>query len=83
MMDNRGMKQVREGLGRVLCLPTAYFFAGGRARWPLSKDEAYSAFLEVRFCWIGVAIAGWGVMSGQFSDLIGCLPSLGARSYTI
>ena len=28
--------------------------AGGRAREPLVKDEAYSLFLETKFCWTGV-----------------------------
>ena len=37
-------------------LPTTYFFAGGRARCPLSKERAYSAFADFRFSWIGVAM---------------------------
>lgn len=33
---------------------TAYFFAGGRARWPLSKLSAKYLFEAMRFSWIGL-----------------------------
>jgi hypothetical protein len=36
------------------CIPTRYFFAGGRAREPEVKDEAYTSFLETKFFWTGV-----------------------------
>lgn len=35
---------------------TRYFLAGGRARWPWLKDEAYFSLEEVRFFWVGVAM---------------------------
>lgn len=35
---------------------TAYFLAGGRAREPEVKEEAYLEFESMRFCWIGVAM---------------------------
>ena len=47
-----GQRSEREGCK----VPTAYFFAGGSARWPFVKAEAYSLFLEMRFSWIGVAM---------------------------
>ena len=33
-------------------VPTAYFFAGGRARLPSVKLEAYCLFLDTRFSWM-------------------------------
>jgi hypothetical protein len=36
--------------------PTAYFFAGGRARCPFVKLEAYALLEETKFSWIGVGI---------------------------
>ena len=42
---------------RCSIVPTAYFFAGGSARWPSVKLEAYSLFLVTRLSWMGVAIA--------------------------
>jgi hypothetical protein len=38
----------------TLYLPTAYFFAGGSARWPCEKLAAYDAFFAVRFSWLEV-----------------------------
>ena len=37
-------------------LPTIYFLAGGSARCPSAKFDAYSSFLLTRFCWTGVDI---------------------------
>lgn len=65
LMSSQGMRGVFmleyvggtfQGLGRDL--QTAYFFAGGRARWPCVKLSAYSLFFSMRFCWIGVVILG-------------------------
>jgi len=46
-------------------IPTAYFFAGGRASEPLVKLEAYFLLESTRFCWIGVAILmiGFSILS--------------------
>jgi hypothetical protein len=38
-------------------VPTVYFLAGGRARSPSLKLEAYFSFAEVRFCWTSEDIA--------------------------
>jgi hypothetical protein len=39
------------------CIPTRYFFAGGRARLPCVKEEAYFSLEATRFFSTGVAIA--------------------------
>ena len=54
-------------------LPTAYFLAGGSAKWPSLKAAAYFSFLEVRFCWIAEAIL---VPRDQLSMTFGCLESV-------
>lgn len=41
---------------RMKYLPTANFRAGGKAKSPCLNDDAYSAFLEVRFCSFEVAM---------------------------
>lgn len=45
------------GDGIALDVPTAYFFAGGRARSPSLNEDAYSWFFLTRFSWTDVAIA--------------------------
>lgn len=37
-------------------LPTAYFFAGGRAKLPSVKLEAYCLFFDTRFSWMAEGI---------------------------
>ena len=44
-------------LERKMCLPTAYFFPGGRGRPPCWNEATYSLFLAIKLCWTGVAIS--------------------------
>lgn len=59
--EGKGWRNGRRGRGGGGAdEPTAYFFAGGRARWPLVKLEAYALLELTRFSWMGV-----GAMVGE------------------
>ena len=53
-------------MGRGI-LPTTYCFAGDRARSPWVKLDAYDAFLEMRFCWTGVAMTVEAIQGRDFA----------------
>lgn len=57
---------------------TAYFFAGGRARWPSLKVEAYFSFDLTRFSWSGVGdiVLVVGFLGSQYL-LVKCSASAG------
>ena len=54
----RKLERVRWGFKGNIQVRTRYFFAGGRARWPLVNAAAYSVFLLTRFFWVSDMISG-------------------------
>jgi hypothetical protein len=51
---------------------TRYFFAGGRARWPLVKEAACWAEADSTFAWMALMVVCWWAGYGLEKEVV-CL----------